>query len=116
MTARSTIFRAGDIIRVPFPHVERQMMTVRPAFVVTSKAIGPNDSLIWTAMITNAARPAWPDDVFIDDWAALGLIIPSKIRTAKISTSEVATAVLLGHAPQNLRLTVESIIDRYLRR
>ena len=67
-------------------------------------------------MITNAARPGWPDDIFIDDWAQLGLIVPSKIRTAKITTNEVATAVLLGKASTALQHAVEREVFRHLGR
>ena len=89
-------------------------MTVRPAFVLTAEPIGPDASLIWTAMITNAARPDWPDDVFIDNWQALGLIIPSKVRTAKVATSEVTGAVLLGRASPDLVLAVASLVTKHL--
>lgn len=78
------------------------MIVVRPAFVLTDRPIGPGASLIWTAMITNAARPDWPDDIPIDEWERLGLIVPSKIRTAKLTTNEVASASLISRAPERL--------------
>jgi mRNA interferase MazF len=99
---------------VPFPHVEQRVMTVSPAYVLTSKPVGLDGSLIWTAMITNALRPGWPDDVMIDEWEPIGLIIPSKIRTAKIATNEVKTAVLLGHASAELKAKVARIMSEHL--
>jgi len=80
---------------VPFPHVGRPVLVPRPALVVTSP-IGPGGLLIWTLMITNAARPAWPGDVTIKDAEALGLLIPSKVRTAKISAVETQSATRLA--------------------
>lgn len=47
-------------------------------------------------MVTNAARVAWPGDIDIPNAEGLGLLIPSKIRTAKIHAAESATATLLG--------------------
>lgn len=70
-------------------------MVPRPALVLTSP-IGPDGLLIWTLMITNAARPAWPGDVTIENAEALGLLIPSKVRTAKISAAETHSASRLG--------------------
>lgn len=70
-------------------------MVPRPALALTSP-IGPDGLLIWTLMITNAARPNWPGDVMIENAEALGLLIPSKIRTAKISAAETQTATRLG--------------------
>ncbi len=72
------------------------MLVPRPAIVLTPKPLGPNGILMWTAMVTNAAREDWPDDVPIPDSPALGLLIPSKVRTAKLFTAEVATARLIG--------------------
>lgn len=86
------IFEPGDIVRAPFPHVERPVLVPRPALVVTAVPIGPDGLLLWALMITNAARPAWPGDIDIPDASALGLLIPSKIRTAKIAAIETATA------------------------
>jgi mRNA interferase MazF len=81
---------------VPFPHVERQRITRRPALVVSHAPLGPDGLLIWTLMITNAARPRWPGDVVIPDHEAAGLPIPSIIRTAKITTVAAASAERAG--------------------
>lgn len=83
-------------MRVPFPHVERPVLVPRPAIVLTPKPIGPDGLLLWTAMVTNAAREGWPDDVPIPNAKALGLLIPSKVRTAKLFTIEAATAKVIG--------------------
>lgn len=79
-----TAFEYGDLVRVPFPHVERAILTSRPAMVISRQALGPDGLLLWTAMITNAARQPWPGDVHILDAERIGLVIPSKVRTAKI--------------------------------
>ena len=47
-------------------------------------------------MITNAARADWPGDVAIPDAPDRGLLIPSKVRTAKLSTVETKDAALIG--------------------
>jgi mRNA interferase MazF len=71
-------------------------MVARPALVVSARGVGANASLAWVLMITNAVREAWPGDILIDDSLALGLIIPSKVRVAKISSVEIGTATRLG--------------------
>ena len=92
-----TIFEPGDLVRVPFPHVERAVMVVRPALVLAVRDAETANQLLWALMVTNAERAAWHGDVVIDDWEALGLLIPSKVRTAKISTVEASRAGRLGH-------------------
>ena len=104
----------GDIVRVPFPHIERNRMTVRPAMVLTPSPIGPNGLLIWAAMITNAKRDVWPDDIVIDDWEALGLIVPSRVRTTKITPVEAKSASLLGKADDALIAQVRATVAKHL--
>jgi len=82
-------------------------MVPRPALVLTTP-IGPDGLLIWTLMVTNAARPDWPGDVMIEGAEAIGLLIPSKVRTAKISTAEAHSAVRLGRLD---RPTLARVLD-----
>ncbi len=94
-----TRFEAGDIVRVPFPHVENNQKRYRPALVVTREPVGVDGTLIWAAMITSAERKAWPGDIAIERHQAVGLPIPSMIRTAKIATLEAASAEQIGKLP-----------------
>jgi len=77
-------------VRAPFPHVERPVLVSRPALVVSPGPVGPQGLLTWMLMITNAERQGWPGDVPIPDARTLGLIVPSKVRTAKIAAVETA--------------------------
>lgn len=47
-------------------------------------------------MVTNALRAGWPGDVVIPDAESRGLLIPSKVRTAKIAATPVGTATRIG--------------------
>jgi mRNA interferase MazF len=94
--AFTTIFSAGDIIKAPFPHVDRAVEVTRPALVISREPLGPDGLLAWALMITNAGREFWPGDVVIPNAEAHGLLIPSKVRTAKVSPIEAARASLLG--------------------
>ena len=78
-------FEAGDIIIVEYPHVETNELKRRPALVVSRRPLGPNGLVLWAVMITSAANRTWPGDVAIADHRALGLPIPSVVRTAKIA-------------------------------
>jgi mRNA interferase MazF len=90
-----TSFEAGDIIVVNYPHVETSQLKRRPALVVSAKPIGPDGLVLWAVMITSADNKRWPGDVVIADHAALGLPIPSVVRTEKISIMECAGADLI---------------------
>lgn len=88
-------------------------MVPRPALALTSP-IGPDGLLIWTLMITNAARPDWPGDVAIENAEALGLLIPSKVRTAKISAAEIHTATRLGRLDSSTIARVLKLVRAHL--
>jgi mRNA-degrading endonuclease toxin of MazEF toxin-antitoxin module len=85
----------GDIVWVPFPHVEDNQIRSRPALIVAT-GLGGALNLCWALMITAAVNPAWPEDVLIDSDPATGLRVLSRIRTAKIATLGTASATLIG--------------------
>jgi mRNA interferase MazF len=76
--------------------VERPVYVPRPALVISRAGLGPDDRLLWVLMITNAQRESWPGDLLIPNAPSLGLLVSSKIRTAKVTTVEIAQASLIG--------------------
>ena len=89
-------------------------MVQRPAVVLTPKPIGPAGLLLWTAMITNAERQYWPGDLPIPDAEALGLVIPSKVRSAKIAAVEAKSAVRIGRLPDPIWARLRALIQSHL--
>jgi mRNA-degrading endonuclease toxin of MazEF toxin-antitoxin module len=89
-------------------------MVPRPAVVVTPEPIGPEGLLIWTVMVTNAQRPAWPGDVLIPEAESLGLLIPSKVRTTKIGAVEAGAATLIGRLPDRVWGEIDRLLRTYL--
>ena len=107
-------FEAGDIIRIAFPHVETGRVRSRPALVVSTKPLGPDNDLIWAMMITNIERASWPGDIALRDHKQLGLPIASKVRTHKIATLESAGAVKIGQIDDVTLSAVQGVIRQYL--
>lgn len=107
-------FEAGDVVRVLFPHVESNVRRSRPALVLTHEPIDPDGLLIWVGMITNAKRKSWPGDVLIENHEAVGLPVPSVIRTAKIATLEAAAATRIGRLTEAQARAVRRQIVAYL--
>jgi mRNA-degrading endonuclease toxin of MazEF toxin-antitoxin module len=89
-------------------------MVSRPAVVITPEPVGPSGMLIWTVMITNAARDAWPGDVAIPQSESLGLLIPSKVRTAKIAPAEVVAATRVGRLDERTWREVHALVGQHL--
>lgn len=101
-------------MRAPFPHAGRQTIVWRPALVLTAAPVGLSGPLMWTAMITNADHEHWPGDFVIEGAERLGLIIPSKVRTAKVTTIETKTASLIGTLPAVMLETVRTHVRSHL--
>jgi mRNA interferase MazF len=101
-------------VRVPYPHVERPVIVPRPAIVLSRMPLGPGGLLIWTAMVTSAAREEWPGDVVIPNAVALGLRIPSKVRTAKVYTVEVKSVLPIGRLDPATWAKVRATIVKHL--
>jgi len=115
-------FETWDIVRVPFPYVERPVRQRRPALVVAVRQRRPalvvaagdlegnNEALLWLAMITSAANRGWHGDVVISDLGEAGLPVASVVRPAKLATIEERDADRLGKLP----LADRAAISRYL--
>jgi mRNA interferase MazF len=108
-------FSQGDVVRVPFPYTDREKRQHRPALVVSKGALGAGGSLLWVVMITSAANHGWPGDVSLaDGYAAVGLPIPSVVRTTKIATIEVGHAQRIGRLRPQLWDEVAAMLRHHL--
>ena len=100
-----TAIEIGDFVWVMFPFVEEARLVRRPGLVI-SDPLGPDRSLRWLLMVTNAQRAGWHGDIAIEHWESLGLVIPSKVRTQKVATVDIATAERIGPAGDKLLAAV----------
>jgi mRNA interferase MazF len=108
-------FRKGDVVRVPFPYTDRDTRQHRPALVVSQGGLGDRESLLWVVMITSAANRPWPGDVSVtDEYEAVGLPIPSVVRSTKIATIEARHAQRIGRLTPELWNEVASMLNRHL--
>lgn len=104
----------GAVALVAFPFVERDRVRERPALIVSDGLIGP-ENLVWVLMITSAANPFWIGDVPVGPgYADFGLLIPSVVRTSKITTVEARAARAVGRFPSALMTQVDAALRRTL--
>jgi len=92
-------FETWDIVKVPFPYIDRPIRQNRPALVIAAGELEATHGLLWVAMITSAANRGWEGDVTISDLQAARLPIPSIVRTAKLATIEARDGQRLGALP-----------------
>jgi mRNA interferase MazF len=80
--------------------------------VVSRAALGLGGLITWTLMITNMLREPWPGDIDIPNAEQIGLLIPSKIRAAKIAPIETEKASLIGRLdPETLAQALQFVRD-----
>ena len=73
------IFKAFDVVVVPFPFADRPVDKRRPALVVSSIDFNEIHDESILAMVTSA-RSGWPSDIVLQDWRGAGLNVPCKVR------------------------------------
>ncbi|MGF7206459.1 mRNA interferase MazF [Skermanella aerolata] len=92
-------FEPWDIVKVPFPYVDRLVRQWRPALVVAEDDIQAHYGLVWVLMITRADNRRWPSDVAVSNLATAGLPAASVVRTGKVTVIDVPGAKRLGTLP-----------------
>jgi mRNA interferase MazF len=103
-------FSQGDVIKVPFPYIDRSTRQSGPAPVVSAGGIEDAHGLLCVVMITSAENREWPGEVPVSSLALAGPPVPSVIRTAKIATIEAADAARLGRvSPAVLRRVTQRL-------
>ncbi len=108
-------FRRGDVVRVPFPNTDRETRQHRPALVVSRGGVGDRRSLLRVVMITSAGNRSWPGDVpLAEAYEAVGLPIPSIVRSTKIATIEARHAERVGRLGSAAWTRVELALRRHL--
>jgi len=110
------IFEAGDVIKVPFPFLEKPVRRYRPALVVSSSELQKLHGLLWVLMITSARNRPWAGDVTVTHLAEAGLPAPSVVRCAKIATIEATEASRIGTLGRGEFKLVTNMLNRALGR
>ena len=105
--------KPGDLVWVPFPHVEDNRIQSRPAVVIAT-GLGGSLDLCWGLMVTAASNPEWPEDVLVEGSDETGLPITSRIRTGKIATLPAANATPIGRLPDEVWEKVQSRVSETL--
>ena len=109
-------FKVWDVVKVPFPYINRPVQQRRPALVIAIPAAPGTLDLLWVLMVTSAANRGWPGDVAVSDLAAAGLPVASVVRSAKIAMIEAGDAERIGSLPFIDRRQVAEVVQGSLAR
>lgn len=109
------IFERYDIVVVPFPFTDRTSTIRRPALVLSAAdPFGRETGQCLLAMITRAARSAWPYDVALTELEGTGPRVAGVVRM-KLFTLDASLVLrrigALGEADQ---AAVSSVLGAHL--
>ncbi|MBM3507635.1 MAG: type II toxin-antitoxin system PemK/MazF family toxin [Alphaproteobacteria bacterium] len=105
-------FKPWDVVKVPFPYLDRPVRQYRPGLVVAAGPPLAAHGLLWVLMITSAENRRWDGDVVISDLTKTGLPAPSLVRCAKVATIESREAKRVGTLPEDNRSEVDANLTR----
>ena len=108
-------FERYDVVVVPFPFTDRASTIRRPALVLSDHApFGAETGQCLLAMITRAARSAWPFDVPITDLASAGLSQGGVIRMKLFTLDQSLVLRRIGALGEGDRAAVSLALARHL--
>jgi mRNA interferase MazF len=108
------IFDAGAVVIVPFPFADVGRTKPRPALVLSAAIDNEANGTAILAMITTAAKSAWPTDVPLKDLEAAGLntacVVRSKLFTLDNRLISRSVGALTGRDRTAVRKTIQRLI------
>ena len=108
-------FDRFDIVVVPFPFTDRTSTIRRPALVLSAAdPFGRETGQCLLAMITRAARSAWPYDVPLTDLASTGLRVAGVVRMKLFTLDGTLVLRRLGALGEADRVAVSSALGAHL--
>jgi len=108
------IFKAFDVVAVPFPFTDRDAVKRRPALVISNEQFNQQHKQLVLAMITTTDN-VWPSDVPLSKWHEAGLKVACHFRLKLFTLDQNLVLKVVGHlSPQDIqsvRVTLAAYID-----
>lgn len=109
------IYKALDVVVVPFPFTDSSSSKKRPALVISSaKAFNEKINHYVLLMITSARNSSWPLDIAIQDLSAAGLSNDSVVRMKMFTLDGQLILKKIGSLKSNDRKSVEKNLGKIL--
>ena len=91
------IFKAFDVVVVPFPFTDRDATKRRPALVISNERFNQQHNQLVLAMITTATDTVWPSDVALTKWQKAGLKVACHFRMKLFTLDQNLILKAIGH-------------------
>ena len=108
------IFKAFDVVAVPFPFTDRDATKRRPALVISNEKFNQQHNQIVLAMITTATDNIWPSDVTLTNWQKAGLKLACQLRLKLFTLDQNLILKAIGHlSPKDIK-SVQAVLTEYI--
>ena len=107
------IFKAFDIVAVPFPFADRDATKRRPALVISNALFNKQHDQLVLAMITTTTDNVWLSDVSLNNWQKAGLKVACHFRLKLFTLDQSLVLKTIGHlSPQDIK-SVQGVLAKY---
>lgn len=108
------IFKAFDVIAVPFPFTDRDATKRRPALVVSNELFNKQHDQLVLAMITTTTNNVWLSDVPLAHWQEVGLKVPCRFRFKLFTLDQNLVLKAIGHLSSQDIKSVQAVLAKYV--
>ncbi len=108
------IFKAFDVVAVPFPFTDRDATKRRPALVISNERFNQQHKQLVLAMITTTTDNVWPSDVSLTDWQDAGLKVPCHFRLKLFTLDQNLVVKTIGHLSSKDVQSVQAVLAEYV--
>lgn len=108
------IFKAFDVIAVPFPFTDRDASKRRPALVISNELFNKQHDQLVLAMITTTTNNVWPSDVSLANWQEAGLKVACHFRLKLFTLDNRLVLKAIGHLSSRDIKSVQAVLAQYV--
>ena len=108
------IFKAFEVVAVPFPFTDRDATKRRPALVISNKSFNQRHNQLVLAMITATTDNVWPSDVPFTNWQAAGLKVACHFRLKLFTLDQNLVLKTIGHLSSKDVKAVQAVLTEFI--
>ena len=108
------IYKAFDVVAIPFPFTDRDATKRRPALVISNERFNQQHDQLVLAMITTATDNVWPSDVSLTDWQDAGLKVACHFRLKLFTLDQNLVVKTIGHLSSQDVQSVQAVFAEYV--
>ncbi len=105
-------FKKFDVIVVPFPFIDSDLVKKRPALVLSNADFNSETRMVTCAMITSSTAETWSTDIELSDFSKAGLRKNCKVRFKLFSIQSNLVLSLTGQLSTKDQARVESFFKK----